>query len=251
MSLGIGELLPFGLEKTDTSTDSSIHPLGALASSPNGDIFAWGLSAEAIAVGLLVTQEAVPADQENDMVLGQAAAVGDNSIQLDAGGSTAFVKNEFAGGLLSVNDQTGIGQQWRIKANEVAATSVEAKFTFMPNDSVRVALVAGTSQLALVHNPYWNMKIWDQNAIDGIPLGYSAAGVADDTYGWVRTTGLQSALTDGTIVRGLGVQGSTDDNGAVEGADEDGSTEKPLVGNAVAVAADQEYSIIKVTLGPA
>lgn len=251
MSLGIAELVPFGLEKTDQSTSSSKRPLGSLGANPNGDIFAWGLAGEAIAVGLLLMQEDVPADQENDMVLGESAAVGATSIELDAGGSTALVKNEFAGGLLSVNDSTGEGQSWRIKANDVAATGVQATFTFMPNDSVRVALTAAASQFSLVHNPYWDVRIWDQNDIDGIVLGYAPGALDDNDYGWIRTTGLTAALTDGVIVRGLPVQGSTDDNGGVEAYDEDGTVEKPIVGMAVAVAADGEYSIIKCTIGPA
>ncbi len=252
MSHGVAQLMQFGQEKTDQVTDSAHKPIGALAQQADGSLFSWALSSAAAAVAQIMMGKDVPADQENDMVLGAAAAVGANSIEVTAGATTAIVKNEFSGGYLIVNDDgasaTEQGQSWKIRSNDVAATTVDATFTFMPNDSVRVALATATSQLALVHNPLYNFETWDADDVDGVVPGVTPAAFDAADYGWLRNTGVSAGLTDGVIVKGNEAQASNNLDGSVEHWDNDNTAtaiDFPVVGSVLAVAADTEYSIIR------
>ena len=94
----------------------------------------------------LQNAKAVHAEQDDDIVVGVAAAIGATEVYLTSttnlDNSPNNVANDFKGGMFYVNDVDGEGQACEIEANEALSTTDDAKFTLA--DPLTIALTTSS-----------------------------------------------------------------------------------------------------------
>ena len=121
----------------------------------------------------------------------------------------------------------------------------------MDGDTLTEALVAGSSQVGLVANPYMHVIPTPGGAQTARCVGYAPREVADNAYFWVQTWGEAAVLADGTLVIFLPVRVSDGVAGAVEAFANQTASEEQVVGFATNVlAATTEYQFVFLTISP-
>ena len=241
--------------------------LGTVIQLNDGRKYAYAKAGAAgLAVGKLMQSAITAADHVKDMVVAANAAIGATSISVTVtSGGTAVTKDQFKDGFLFVNDATGEGQCRRIKSNTAAAAAAATTITLYNDEPLTVALVASTSEVGLVVNPY-NGVLVSPTTLTGLPIGVTPIAVTANYYFWLQISGICACLTSGTVVVGMPVYASTDAAGAV-GPDahihvENAATAYTQSANTAAaravisrvgicrqVAATTEYSLIQLQLG--
>ena len=229
---GIFVEIPWGQEKVTTTTRRE-HPLGQLGLTPDGRIFRWGFSDGAIGAGQLVSQKAPMANNDMDLAIQAARAVGDGTIAVTLG-ATALTLNQLEDGLIGINDGAGEGHVYRIRSNPVVAASGTATLTL--HETVREALTTATSLAGLCENLYKDFVIAPTTTA-GEALGVLPTEFADNTYGWVQVYGDSYTLIEGTVVLGETVSPSTTTAGAVAASNYGGTVESPIIGTVTSVVA--------------
>lgn len=203
-----------------------------------------------IGIGKLVTGAASGADHIIDLAVAAAAAVGDLSITITNGATTAITANMFAGGYVFMNDcgaGTGEGQILRIKSHPAAGTTASCVLTLY--DPVKVACTTA-AQCGIKKNPYDAVVISATTPV-AVPLGVTTIALTANYYGFVQTGGPVAVLTNGTVivgkkcVVGLSVAGSVD---VAPLNSVDASGQEPTVGIVMSVAAGTEYSLVYLLL---
>jgi hypothetical protein len=155
---------------------------------------------------------AAHAEQNDDIVCGAAAAIGDTSVEvtstanLDA--SPNNVADDFAEGYLIVNDAAGQGHMYKIKSNEALSGTADSTFTLYPQESIRVALTT-SSELGLVRNPYYKV-IATTAVVSGMVVGVPQFAVTASYYFWCQTGGPAAVVAQAAIALGtFAVVGTT------------------------------------------
>ena len=189
------------------------HPVGTKAVTPDGRIFRY---AKAGAAALVAAQLQVAADitaNHEDNVFQTAGAVGDKTVSITVG-ATAVVTNEYVGGYLCVQDDTGEGYNYLIERHD-AKTAGAGTVTFDINPGLFAATAVATT-VTLIRNPYSNVVVSDGTQTD-VPIGVAVRAVTADYFCWLQTGGIASVLTDtnGATAGTKITIGATDD-GAVE-----------------------------------
>jgi hypothetical protein len=143
-------------------------------------------------------------------------------------GSTAVTANQYAGGYLVVASGTGAGQTLKIASHPAAALSTNVVITL--EDSPNTALVAASSTVNLLLNPYGSKNGTDfttfgvvlglhtgfTGSIAGVSLYPIAASTATvPSYGFLVTKGLTACLNDANTTAGLDLMPSTNTDGAL------------------------------------
>mgnify|MGYP003139027583 CR=1 FL=1 len=233
-----------GYEKSQTSAKK--HRIGTKMVLPDGRTFFYNVAAEAITAGKITMGSQTATDHIKDLAVASAASVGDNTITLTNGGSTAITVGDYDDGYIFINDDAGEGQIFTIDSHTAAATGASCVFTLSDNDTVRTALT--TSSEAGIHKPLGHsVEVWDLSDIDGPPLGVPACDITSGYYFWNQTLGPAAVLTNGTVVLGKNVMtGSTTDGSADVIADD--SSAEFLVGGVLAVGASTEYSLVDLQI---
>lgn len=155
--------------------------------------------------------------------------------------TVTITQNILAGGYVMVTETPGQGQMYKIKGN-TAATS--AAVTIFLEDPITVALVAGTSQVDLVPNPYSGVIV-NPTAATGNTLGSAVFAITNGQYGWLQVKGPACILASGAIVVGEEVGKST----TVAGAAEATTGVVADVGIAITGIADTDYGAIDLAIG--
>lgn len=141
---------------------------------------------------------------------GAGVAIGDTIISIAT--AITLVVNEYAGGFLCVEVDTGIGYMYQIKSNEVAAAAANANVVLW--EPLKIALDS-TSDVKLVKSRYKEAIIQPTTttaAVCGVSMGVGA----DGSFGWVTTRGPAAVRIDGTPAAGLPVMPSVGTAGEVE-----------------------------------
>jgi len=235
---------------------SKVNTLGARMILPDGRVFRYASAGEAIGAGMLCMQAAGVANHDMDLTVALAAAVGAATITVDLG-DTAATKDQYADGYIYINDADGEGHIYRIASNPAAAKSTELVVTLETGDEVAEALVLDTSLAGLMVNPYTSVEKYDQNDIDGPPLGVAAAEIASGSYGWLQTWGYACVLSGAGVVT-IGKTAVPDlaaDGGvtlmALTNADPNTGSDQPVVGIAAHIACvDTDYGVFFLTIAP-
>lgn len=219
------------------------HGVGNFAFDSAGRILRWVKAGGSnVSRGKL---QLAPAPKTNHHDLAVATiAIGATSITGVTPGATAVVANEYAGGLMVVNDDTGEGMAYEIYSHPAADASTA--FTITLKDPVKVALGASAT-VTLVHNAA-------NGVVEGTSTTNNAAGVACNNitaaeFGWVVTFGVNPALIQGTIDLGADlVAGSV--AGSVGAAHDTAANnvDQVKVGNAIIAGVDTEYQPILVRI---
>ena len=196
-----------GQSTIDPWTESSDQkwPLGTLIRQ--GDR-AWRYArngSSGLNVAAPVQQAAVAhAEQNDDIVVGAAAAIGAVEVELTSTANLDTAPNEtaddFAEGYLIVNDAAGEGHMYKIKSNEAFASSGDSTFTLYPDESIRVALTT-SSQVGLVRNPFYK-TIATTAVVSGMVLGIPQFAVTASYYYWLQTGGPAACVAKNPIALG-------------------------------------------------
>ena len=140
---------------------------------------------------------------------------------------------------------------YRIKGNTAVSSAAGAVITIDEEDGFHAAISSGASniQCGLTANPYSAVEFWDQNGIEGAPLGWTCVDIASGSYGWICVGGPTLALISGTPDEGMPLVTSPTTDGAVEVLDSDADTKGAIVaymGNSTGVSG--EYALIMTNI---
>lgn len=224
-------------------TTTKKFPLGAVAYAFGGNkAFRYGRnngSNAAVAANLQVAPTVV-ANHVNRTVAA-AAAIDATTVSVNLG-ATALTKDFYAEGELVVNDATGEGISYGIIGNDASAGSAACNVYI--SEPIQVALVASTSEVSLVQNP------WDRHVISVTdqadqPVGVSIKATAVDLYSWLQTRGLCAVLADETLTVGAALTTGTGTAGAVEELD---GVLEVQVGIANQAGVDTEERLVYLTI---
>ena len=251
-----------GFEKTVTTARK--HRIGQRMEFPDGRVFYYATSGEALTPGLLTM---LPNPQTNhgfNVDTSAAASAGATQIALtntNSAGNGAAVTGtgaytgDFAtagtyeDGYAFVNDGAGQGQLFQIKDHSTAASGSGGTITidFYDNDGLDTA-VTTASEWGLRQALYSSVEIWDISDVDGSVAGVCPSTVASGSYFWCQTAGPASVLQSGAIVAGTAVVASIGGaDGAIQTYDGDnsGNTYHTIVGTCIEVGtSDTEYALI-------
>jgi hypothetical protein len=159
--------------------------------------------------------------------------------------SITLVVNEYAGGSLVVETNTGGGYRYKVLRNTVSSGT---------NSSVEIQTglaiaIDSTSNVKLVKSKYKEV-IEAPTTLTGTVVGSSMGVGANGSFGWAQTNGPASVLTEGTVVIGQQVRCSEGTTGAVtlQDYDEAGDADLGTVGTCMDVGPTTEFSLIYLSL---
>jgi len=247
----------YGMEKE--STTSKKRRLGTKMVLPDGRVFFYGYTGEAVTAGKITMGKATSSGHIKDLAI--AAAVSANASGIGAitvtNATTAISGSEYytgsrgdvgdyEDGYIFVNDAAGEGQCWPIWRHSAATSSGTLTIDLFENDFVVTALTT-SSEVGLAKTPYAAVELWDVNDIDGVVAGIPNRDIASGSYGWFQTAGPCAVLTNGTVVVGKNMMtGSTTDGSGDVIADD--SSAEFLIGGVINVAATTEYSLVDLQI---
>ena len=240
----------YGDEKvTSTSEDFGVT-IGTRLVLPDGRVFRYAFSNGAAGAGTGVQSSAATANHDSDLAVAAASAVGAKSVSVTLGG-TAAAEDLYANGYLFGNDVEGEGHVYRIRQHDAIGSGGTGTINLMDGDTISEALVAGSSQVGLVTNPYMHVIPSPGGAQTGRTVGFAPAEVADDSYFWAQTWGEASVLADGTLVIFRPLRMSDGTAGAVENYASQTASEEQVVGFATNVlAATTEFQFAFLQISP-
>ena len=240
----------YGDEKVSSTTEDLGLDLGTRMILPDGRVYRYAFTNGAAPAGQGVQSSAALANHDSDLAVASAAAVGATGVSVTLGG-TAAAKDLYANGYLFVNDVEGEGHVYKILGHDAIGSGGTGTINLMDGDSIKEALVAGSSQVGLVLSPYKDVIPTPGGAQTGRCVGYAPTEVADDSYFWVQTWGEAAVLADGTLVIFRPVRVSDGTAGAVEEYSSQTDAEEQEVGYATNVlAASTEYQFVFLTISP-
>jgi hypothetical protein len=227
--------------------------LGFKVVRADGAEFVYSHFGAASAAGTVVAQdlsESSVVDTDNVVIApASAASVPGESVQPGAVGSTyvqltlaSVTADQFAGGYLSITDDTGEGYTYRIAGNTATNDPVTGDIRLTLKDRIKVALDA-TSDIAITGCLYANLEPATQ-AVDEVVAGVTVAVQAAADYGFVQTKGVASVLTDGVLVISDAVTtGSVAGSVAAVAAFTD-----HVIGQVIAIGDDTGHSAINLSV---
>lgn len=228
-----------------TSTDTSLETLvGTRFDTSDGrELILVQAGAVAVVPGKLYQDAAIVANHVNCAVTAFQAYSNNGNVPAKVTitlGATAVTANQYAGGLLVVNDATGEGQTLRIASHPAADASASLVVTL---EDAPITALTTSSEVTLVP-AHGNGVILYPTTATGAACGVSLYDIAAGAYGFLVTKGVTACLGDGTLTIGSAVSPSN----AVAGAVENGVIAQGFVGQAVYTGVDTEYRPVYVNL---
>ena len=192
--------------------------------------FIYVKTAEAVTAGLLVMQQVGDTADDLDLTTSADISAGDTTMTLST--SLTLTKDQYKDGWLIFNDVGEEGHMYRIKGNTAVTSAAGAVITIDEEDGFHAAISSGASniQCGLTANPYSAIEVYDQDAIEGAPLGWSVVDIASGSYGWSCIGGPTLAKISGTPDEGMPLVASPTADGCVEVLDSDADTKGAIVG---------------------
>jgi hypothetical protein len=220
------------------------HLIGSKFESQDKRVFRYAkVGASNISRGKLQLAPA-PKTNHHNVAWASGGALGATTVTVTLG-ATAAVANEYAEGLLVVNDATGEGTSYRIASHPAADASATLQLTL--SDPIKnVALVSG-SEVSLVHNAY-------NGVVEGTTVTRRAAGVplvnaTAGTFVWLQTGGVCPVLCDTTTTLGAKQKAGAVAGSVTDMTDILGASAEVEVGTAdVMAGVDTEYRPITLTI---
>lgn len=182
-------------------------------------------------------------DDLNPTGTGTGAGVAAGSTIISTSDTITLVQDEYAGGYMVTEADTGVGYAYLIESNDDAASNA----LFRIKMGLAVA-IDSTTNLKLIKSR-WKEVIIMPTTVTGAVSGVSVGVGADGSFGFLATRGPWSVLTDGGVVIGQHVRASDGTAGAVEALDRDGTAEdEPEIGRVMDVGATGLQSLIELSL---
>jgi len=235
------------LAEPDVHAESATqqYPIGTALITDDGVYRYAQCGAVAVTIGKLLQAPAVNTNADVDVAVAVDAAIGDTTVTITAP-TGDLTLNQYKDGFLYVNDATGNGASYKIKSHPAATATASCVITLV--DAIEVALVAGTSEVGLVKNPYHGVVV-NPTTASGIPVGVvNHSSFTATYYAWIKTKGVVPVLTNGTVVLGEPVVAGNTTAGSVDAYNEDGASNNVIVGQVMAVGATTDYSLVKIDL---
>ena len=181
----------FGWEKVVTSTQK--HKLGTRMELPDGRVFYYSFSDGIIGAGKLVQQAVLVTATHVRGRAVAAAALGTRAIIVTNSGAS-LVKDKYKDGTIFVSDGAAEGHVYIVQGHPAAATTATFKITIDEEDGIQDEALTTTSKVGLRLNKFLDAKLFDSNAINGMPVGVAPVEVADNRYFWCQTWGEAAIL---------------------------------------------------------
>lgn len=229
---------PQGLFSEDTVKNTD---LGAKASSSDGRVWRYvKAGATALVAGSVYDGPATVANHIN-VAVAAAASAGDSTITVTLG-ATAATANQYAGGVIVINDVDGQGYTYGIKSHPAADASASLVVTLNADETVVEALTT-SSQATLVADQYGGVII-HATTETGVPVGVAIKDITAGSYGWIQTRGAVSALCGATTAIGSSCAASD----TTAGSYEIGDGILPVIGYAIAAGVATEFNPVFLTI---
>ncbi len=248
----------YGDEKVTAASAIGGLPLGTKMVLPDGREFAHAREAATAGVpGKVYIQEAIVADHGNvagsALTVSVAAAVGDTTVVITAGGTTVIATDEYAGGYLNMTaGSVGYGHLYRIKSNNSATLGVTCTVILEPTDGIAEALIADSSLVSLRVSPFRDLVLKAANSTYvGAVAGVWPVAVSATHYGWIQRSGIASVLVAATAcAAGSPVVCSSTQAGAVRDALAEATTmyEHFVIGQCLAAVDNDKYAPVMLDL---
>lgn len=201
------QTFPMNFQETSSVKEMD---LGSKAVSDNGEVFRYvKAGATALVAGTLLQSPAIVADDQN-IAVAAAASVGDKEITVTLG-SSAVVADQYAGGVVIINDAAGEGYTYRVASHPAADAAASLVLTL--EDEILEALTT-SSEACLIAGIY-NGVIISPTTQTGTPVGVAVTDIPAGEYGWIQTRGVIGALNQGGTAVGLGLAASGTTAGAL------------------------------------
>ena len=157
----------------------------------------------ALAAGKITQAAAATANHVN-IAVATSAAIGASEVNVTLG-ATAATANQYEGGWLHINDATGEGYEYRIESHPAADASAACLIKL--EETIRVALVAGTSEVSLIPNSYVGTAVstTEEAQYTGVPC----VAVTASYYYWSQIGGDAICLTGDTAAVGTMLTGGS------------------------------------------
>ena len=209
----------------------------------DGRVFRYAYASAAILTGLCVSTDnaqLIAADTNGTFT---AASAGATSITVSDSTLGSATKDLYAGGYFG---NITNGEQYRIKANTVAASNV---VTFTLYDPIVTAVVSSDDYI-ITPGPYNGVitATVGGGAYDRV-VGINPLAITSGYYFWLQTKGIAFALndSDNAVVIGDPLMLGTTVAGSVQ--IKDTGVDTPVIGQAMGAAATSKYVPIMLNLG--
>jgi hypothetical protein len=233
------------------STTSPKRSLGFKVETVSGDVYRWSHFGAAVTQGKIVSQDlsGTSVVDSDDVIVVPASAVtvtdgtlGSRYIEITLASKT---KNQFAGGKITITDDTGEGYTYNIIGNTATGNPAANNIRVELASPLQVAVTA-SSDFAITGSLYNDLIV--ATSTDYCVAGVSMASQAADDYGWIMTRGTVGILGDGNggtadlpqIGKGI-ICGSVD--GSVQVAT---ATNDNVFGYCIVAPDDTGYGIFKI-----
>lgn len=233
--------------------DIDFHQSDSAQKLPRGSKLIWGekvmryyLNDGTLDVVGNLYQMEVPVAGHIDEAI-DTPAVGDTDIAFTPT-STDIVVDEYNGGYLHINDDTGEGYMYRVKDNPAITAAASGTITLYDP----IAVAPGADATATLFNSPWRAPIIHPSPPTAMVVGWAQSPTVASDWGWLCVAGPTPALIDGTVIISEQVVPSDGTDGAVEpgdaaitdGTPPTGHGELRGIGVVIVVNADTEYGAI-------
>lgn len=194
--------LAYGGEKTKTADPR--HPLGALATLPDGRIFRYvRCSSTALtAAGTLLRSigSSTTSTWSNTQTVATAHAVGTTTVSCNS--TAAAIVNELVDGYLVVTAGAGAGETYKIVSNTVGSSATAFTCTFEAEDGLITAWATGSTDVDAFRSPWRHVYVNDADAQTCV-IGVNPVPVDASYYFWAQCQGACAVKADDPTAAGL------------------------------------------------
>lgn len=230
---------PSGIRSNSSTQEAA---LGTKVVTSSGRAFRYvKVGGTTLVVGTLLDAPATIGNHTN-IAVQAAAAAGATSVSVTLG-ATAVVVDQYADGVLVINDVTGEGQTFTIASHLANAGSGTLVVNLTPDEPVVTALTT-SSEASLVSNQY-NGVVIHASTEAAAPIGVAVTAITNAQFGWIQTRGPVSCLCNATL--GIGLSAAASDTTGAGGVEVGDGILSP-VGYAIAAGVATEYNPIFLTI---
>ena len=237
MALGIQGI--YDIYTPPVAGGTGLLPLGTKVRLADGRTFVYAKAGASNIAPHKLNQSEAPSANAQDETLAANLVVGDKQVSITFGG--AVTANQYAGGLLYVNDPTAGPGVYTIKSHPAGTTAVIVQIY----EKIRKAATAGAGLVSCIKHPLSSLIVAPTTLTSAIQ-GVALVQIDANSYGWIQTMGTCPVLTNGTLVYTAPVEPSATTAGAVDVST--ASTLNANVGVVAQVAASGDYSLIQLDI---
>lgn len=241
MALLTGRPQLSGLDLYTSEAIASV-PVGQINDGYLGRYFRYSYAGGAALVAGNLLQEAAVITSNINMAVATAGVVGDSSLAI-TNGTTTITNQQFVGGTLGVYTAgtVAVGDEYVITGVTGVFTTGGALRVYLDRP-LRYAVTTGAT-VNINPNPWNGVIQFPVTTQTGMPVGVALFALPLNTYGWVQTHGVATALSDtSTYAVGSGLVPSLAVAGAV-GVNVAGTTHTPIGVSRQAAASTKGTSI--------